>query len=215
MLGEKGIETGAVTAVGGMEHLRRLLVADHRHVLVPALKRGLVDAKVAGQVGLPPRETTPHRPRHHSIHGTPGQVQPTGDGTDARFVQPVNDQRLEQGSEPRTLFSPRYLDLMHAVLGTFHPRHQRLEDRSVLAGIEMAPAARPTILGRSVDGAFWTGESILLHRDFDPHLATLEVQRHVSNLPRALDTQDPLVELAISHTDRIPPVRPAPLSSVS
>ena len=89
------------------------------------------------------------------------------------------------------LYAHWHRHLEHAMIRTPHPRDFRDQDRSVLAGIQVAPATFSMVIAAAGLAAFGTGQrfrtsSIDEHR----HFLLAAVQLHIANLPRGPDPED-------------------------
>src|SRR6185312_15750456 len=121
----------------------------------------------------------------------------------ARLLQPVNHQRLEQGRKSRPGLTPSHSDLMDAVLGALDPRHLSHQDGGILTGVQVPPTARPHIVPAAGGPTDWTRRLGLRVLQVDTHLASDQVQLDVHNLQGAFDSEDLLIELSISHGPRL------------
>src|ERR1700692_131119 len=145
----------------------------------------------------------------------PAQSQQARHGGHAgHFLEPIDDQRLEEGREARAGLAPGDPDLLDAVVGTLHPGHLREQDGGVLAGVEVPPATRQVIVAGAEPAAL--GARPLLGRagDVDADLAVaaiLKVELGLRDGPRGLDAEDSLVEVFVSHAqgERRPRQRPS------
>ena len=189
-----------------MVHTRLTLeIRHHRHVLVTLLKRRLVHAKTARRRHRTAALKAPfHRPVHHPGHLVPTQVQTPRHRRETRRAQPIDHQSLEQRRETRTRVRPRHPDRPHPVLRAPRPRHIRCQERPVLARRQMTPTATTCVVPLRVAAALWTTEG--LHpaaSDENPHLAGLKPTLDARHLPRTLDTQNPTVQVCVTHPTRL------------
>ena len=180
------------------------------------LKRRLVHAQARGRLVRAPRQPALHRPTLDAVHLVPAQSQPACHGLDARLLQPVDHQRLEQRREPAARLRPRDLHLQDSVLRTLHPRHLRHQHRLQLARVQMPPAPLAAVVATARSLAGRTRQRRVgadLHDH--PDLLGLQVQLYVPHRPRSRKVQDAGVQVAVSHAARrypLPPPRPIPLS---
>ena len=189
-----------------MQHarLRARQVVDHRHILVPALKRGLVHAHPRRH-----RRPAPGQPAHNRTllnprHLVPAQPTLPGHGREARRLQPVDHHRLEQRRETRPRFRPRHRHLLNPMLDTLHPRNLGTNQRPVLHRVEMAPAPQPPVIPRTGGAARRADQLLAYMLDVDLHSTGFESQPHVGHLPRMLDPQQPFIQRRIGHPGSVP-----------
>ncbi len=122
------------------EHPTTLVeIGEHRHVLMSAPARGLIDPDP-----LHPLEVLRlDRSVDVVVHDPPDPLVVLADQPRDRLHRHLLDhrhhQRLEQQREPRTLPRPRQRHLPHLVLRALHPRHPCGQERLVLKEVQMAP----------------------------------------------------------------------------
>ena len=62
--------------IGNLQHPTNVQVVDHRHVLVPALKRRLVHPETRHRLSLAARQPAPYRPTLDAVERVPAHSQP-------------------------------------------------------------------------------------------------------------------------------------------
>lgn len=96
------------------------------------------------------------------------------------------------------------------MVGTLDSRDIRYQDRPVLAGIEVAPAPRPTVVPAACPATFRArplGHSV---GQVNSYFAQARIQLHVDNLPRGFDAEYSLVEILVVHPITLQPPAPRP-----
>ena len=170
------------------------------------LERCLVHPQPPRHRELAALQPAPHRPLHHPVHLVPGQIQLPRHRREARLVQPVDHQRLEQRREPRPRLRPGHRQRLDSVLRATNPRHLRRQDRLVLARRQVAPPAKPGVVALRCHPTCGTPERLrlaMLHLHL--HLSSRQPKLHVRHPPRALYPQDPRVQVSVSHPARLTP----------
>ena len=136
---EEAAERGCRASVRDEEGRRLLGITDDGHVLVPLLERRFIDTHHLGDRQLRAGESPVQRALHNARHLVPAHVEQLGDGLDARMLQPLDDQTLEEGGEPRPRSRPWHLHLPSAMRWTVDAGNLRNEHGLVLHRVEVPP----------------------------------------------------------------------------
>lgn len=169
------------------------------------LIRGFIDADLLHHSLLPPLQTPLHRPFLNARDFIPAEVHQVGYRGHRGFLEPVDHQGFKEGGETRIGFRPCDGELSYTMLPAVGARHAAFDHRLQLAGIEVPPPPYLMVVDRRGSRANRTGNrDCLVVADFDDHRPFLQLQLHVGDLPRFLDTQDLIVELDILHDVTLP-----------
>ena len=179
----------------------RFAVGYHRDVVVPLVEGRFVHT----QVGIPfvclsPVQSPANSPLHDPVNGIPAQSQLSAHGTGRSLLQPVDDQRFEQGRVTAARLGPGHRDESDAVLGAGDAGNLRTQNAPVLTGVQMTPLSRMFIVaGRRLAtmGACQLGTGLQVH--VDHYFPFIQVQLNVPDLTGALDAKYLSVKVAISH----------------
>ncbi len=125
-----------ITALDAEHPTALVQIGEHRHVLVPAPRAGLIDPHP-----LDPREVLRlDRLIDIVVHDPPDPhvvlADQRGERRDRHLSDHRHHQRLEQQREPRTLPRPRHRHQMRLVLRTDDPRYPRRQVRLMLEEIQ-------------------------------------------------------------------------------
>ncbi len=131
------------------ENSSAIEIIHHGDVFRTFAKRRLVYPDKARPLFLSSSQSSANRPILDPSHLVPTERKLAGHGREARLLQPVDDERFEEGCEPRLWIRPRDPDLDDAVLLTLHPRNVGHEKRSVLHGVQMTPASLAGVVARA------------------------------------------------------------------
>ena len=124
-------------------------ITHNRHVLMPLLERGLINAQDLWHRELTAGETAGHRALHDARHLVPAQGEQLGDGFDTGVLQPFDDQTLEEGGEARPGGRPGHLQLSDPMRRTFDSRNLPHEHGLVLHRVKVSPRPRPGVVARA------------------------------------------------------------------
>jgi hypothetical protein len=91
------------------------------------------------RLGFASRQATCDGTSLDTVHFIPTQAQTVRYRFLAGGLQPIDGQSFKQRSEPATRLGPRQLHRTRPVLGALTAWRRRMQDRSVLASVEMAP----------------------------------------------------------------------------
>jgi len=192
-----GIQSRTLAVVGDVKH--PIATADHRHILVPALKRGLVDADRVRKILRPPRQAARYGALLHAADRRPAQSEPVSDFRYRADFEPVDHQRFEQRRQSSIVLRPGHRQLMNAVLRTPNPRHLRDQPGLVLAGVEMPPLALAGVVARTARPTLRAGQIRAGMANMDSHAGAWQVDFNLGNLPGRLNAENLPVELAVVH----------------
>ena len=195
--GIPGVQGRALAVVGDVQH--SIFAADHRHILVPAVKRGFVDANGVREILLPARQAARHRAFLHAADRRPAQTEPLGDFRNRADLEPVDHQGREQRRQSAVVLRPGHRQLMDAVLRTPNARDLSDQPSLVLADVEMPPLTLARIVAGARRPALRAGQIISGMMDVDSHAGPSQVDFHFRDLPGRLNTENLAVELAIVH----------------
>ena len=118
---EEVLEVLLLAPVEDVEHSGSLDVVHDGHVLVPLLEGGLVDADPTQRLRLTALQPPFDGPLHDAVDFVPTHPEHLSDRRDGCRLQPVDDERFEQGGEPRPRARPGNWDLLDAVFLAPHP----------------------------------------------------------------------------------------------
>ena len=113
---------------------------------MPFPKCLLVYSQLRQWLRLPPFQAPLHRPFHDPVNLVPAQSQLLPHGLLTRCLQPVNHQPFHERREPAGGLSPPQLQNSHAMLGAFGPRWPGVQNRLILAGVQMPPLPFPLMV---------------------------------------------------------------------
>ncbi len=168
------------------------------------------------------------RPRSTARRWDPRRLIPTqahaaSHGLNARLPQPLDDLRLEQRREQRTLVRLEHLQLVNAMLRAAHPRHLGVNPGLVLHRAQMTPAAMPAVVARTRHAALGTpGLPTMLdvdlhrpahHRTAPPRMRLVHPKHHLPHPPRRVDPQQPLERPGTLHPASLRPMGDRPRRS--
>ena len=170
---------------GDMQHVTSAMVGDDGDIVMALAERRLIDADPLGGNGLAPFHPPADGSLHDTVDGIPAQLELTGDGLDRGFLEPVDDQGLEQGGEPGTRLAPRNLDRQDAMFRAFNSRHIGNQKSFELAGIQMSPFPTALIIARTALSALGTAQrnSRLLFNEYADFASSL-AKFNISHSPR-------------------------------
>ena len=171
--GPERVQCGFPAVVTHPEHAPTLKIGDHRHVLVPLLEAGLVNAQHADRLIGPTGQTAFHRALQDPLRLVPAQAHQPRQARNRRLPKQPDRHRFEQSRESAPVLGPRYPDRPNPVLRTLHPRDPGAQHRSVLAGVQMAPAPlRGAVVARDALLTLRTAQlRPFLQPQTDPNLA--------------------------------------------
>jgi len=192
-----------VATVEDLEDALSITVVDDRHVLVALLEGGLVNTDVAKRLRLSPSQTSGHGALHHPIDLIPSHTQHPGHRRMARFFEPIDDECLEHGREPRARIRPRHPQLLDPMLRALHPRHIGGQQRLVLHRVQVAPGPTTGVVTAARDATHRAGEShIFVQSDENLDLSCFEPRINIAHVPWGLDAKELRVEVSVPHVAR-------------
>jgi hypothetical protein len=199
------VEARLFAVVGDIEHDAAFEIADDGDVLVTPLERRLIDADVARRDRVAPGQPTPDGAPLDPGRLVPRDPQVLGHRADARLLQPVDRQRLEQRRELRARLAPRHRELPDPVRRAVEPRHPRVDHGLELAGVEVAPLALLVIVDRG-DGQTLRAHPAFALRQRNPDMHFADLLFHLDSIdrPRAGEAQERGVQLAAIEHARPP-----------
>src|SRR5690606_3444397 len=201
----EGIEAFLLAVVGNVENAGAVECIDDGDVLMPTLKRCLVDAQVHERLGFTSRESAFDGALLDSRGAVPAELQSLCDRVDRRLKHPVDGERLEESREARAFLRPRNAQLLHAVSRTVEARHAGVEQGLILEGVEVAPGPLSVVMDRSSFETFRADPKLFRRqRNGDVHLTLLELELHLFNAPGRSQTEQFGVESLVVH-DWLPP----------
>jgi hypothetical protein len=173
---------------------------------MPLAKGLFVDSHVGQRFLLAALQTPPHSALHDGMHLVPTQPHPLGHFLLTGRQQPVDHQPLEQGRETAVRFRPGHAHHPHAMLRTIGARNRRVQQRLVLACIQMTPGP---LCGMIVQG---TGAAALralpgglrIVTQMHMHFVLLQFQLHARDVPRRGQAQNLLIQLVVLHGEVLP-----------
>lgn len=178
---------------------------------MPLPERLLVDADLADPFGLPPLQSTLDGPLHNAVDLVPTQLQQSRYSLLARRFQPFDRQRLEQRRKAARRLRPRQLDRLHAMVPAFRARRLGMEDRLILAGVQVSPsplwlmviqfACRAALRTRPIDH--------LVMSEVDVDLAAFQFQIYRIHKPRGFNPQNAPIQFVILHGGIVACCQPA------
>ena len=176
-------------------------VVDERQVLVPLPERLLIHPQIPDHFRLPPGQSPPYGTFHDPMDLVPTEAHLIGHGPLAGRSQPVDRQPLEQRRETTVRLGPGQTHHPNSMLRTAGTRRLGVEDRPVLARVQMPPKPLAVVV---VQKAFrlalracprGLGFVPQIHMDFP----LLKSQLHPLHTPRRGDTQNLLIQLRVLH----------------
>ena len=195
-------KTTCQAVFGNVQNRARFLLGHHRDVIMPLAIGGFVNAQSLRGQRLPARQTPPNGPLQDAVHRIPAQPQALRHRTDGCGLEPVDHQRFKQGSKAAARLSPRDVNCDHAVFITFHSRHVCHQDGLQLAGIQVTPAPRPSVVAWADLPALRALQLAAAMLHVNLHLVVCKRHIHRGDLPRLLDAQNLAVKLCIFHEDK-------------
>jgi hypothetical protein len=123
------------------QHPAAIQIIDHGEVVVPFGKRLLIDPEPLDGLSLTARQAALDGPLLNSMHLIPTQLELIGDGFLTGGPEPIDGQSFKQRREPAGGLGPRKLYGTSAMFRAVAPRGFRMQDRLVLAGVQMPPTA--------------------------------------------------------------------------
>ena len=158
---------------------------------MPACERLLVHTNALDDLSLAACQTTCHGPLLNGVHLVPAQDQLIGNRFLARHFHPVDGEPLKQGREAARRLGPRKLHVARSVFRAVGPRRRSVQNRAVLAGIQMPPEShRLMIVKRAVPAAFraWPSKTFVVPQ-VHVHLALAQLQVDAFHAPRLSDNR--------------------------
>jgi hypothetical protein len=183
------------------QHPAAIQIIDHGEVVVPFGKRLLIDPEPLDGLSLTARQAALDGPLLNSMHLIPTQLELIGDGFLTGGPEPIDGQSFKQRREPAGGLGPRKLYGTSAMFRAVAPRGFRMQDRLVLAGVQMPPTAlRLMVIERTRLAALRTGP---LHIGFmhqmNVNLPIGHLQLNAVHAPRGSNPQDLGIQFVILH----------------
>ena len=138
-LGIEGAHRLLLSVVSDPENAIPVQIVHDCYVLGALAERRLVDPDATRSLLLPARQPSPDGAVLDPGHLIPAERQLPRHRREARLLEPVDHQRLEECRKPALRIRPRHHDLHDTVFRAVHSRHPCREQRLVLAGVEMPP----------------------------------------------------------------------------
>ena len=178
-----------------------LQVVDHSYVLVPLLERLLVHPQVGQRFCLATRHPPPHGALHDVVELVPRHPEQTPHLLLTGRPKPADRQPLEERREAASRFRPRQLHHARTVFRTVAARRGRMDDRPVLARVQVPPLPlRLVVVQRAQPAALRAGPAKVGRvAEDDMHLSDLQFQFDSLHTPRGGDPENPGVQFAILH----------------
>lgn len=186
-------------------------VIHQSQIAVPFPKRLLINTDLTHQFSFAALQATLHRPLQDAVDLVPTQFQKSGYRFLAGRLQPFHRQGLKQYREPTRWFRPRQPDYLHAVVPTFASWRLRMQNRLILAGVQV-PALPFRLMvvqlaGRTAFRALPIDQVIVSEINVD--FAGFQFQIHRVYEPGTLNPENAPIELVILHPRHCRMSRPA------
>src|ERR1700691_2519640 len=187
--------------LGYKQHPAPIQIIDHGEVVVPFGKRLLIDPEPLDGFRLTARQAALDSPLLNGMHLIPTQPQLIADRLLTGRLEPVDGQSFKQRREPAGGLGPSKLYRPSAMFSAVAARRFRMQDRLILTGVQMPPAAlRLMVVERARLAALRTRalDSLFVHQ-MNVNFPIRHLQLNVVHSPGGSNPQNLVIQSVILH----------------
>jgi hypothetical protein len=175
---------------GHVQHPTAEQIVNEGEIAMPSFKRFLIYAQMSDRLGLASGQATCYGALLYAVYFIPTQPQTVSYCLLAGCLQPIDGQAFEQRSEPATRLGPRQLHGARSVLGTIAAWRRRMQDRAVLASVEMPPLPLRLMIVERATLAALRARPLRIGRmlQVNVHFTVAQLQLHALHAPRLTNT---------------------------
>ena len=188
----KAVQAGLAASLGDEQHARAVEIVDDGEIAMALAEALLVDAQVGNRLCRATFEPTLHGAFQDAVNLVPAQRQQLGDALLAGFLQPRDRESFKQRGEAAGSLGPGQSHDARPVLGAVAARRPGVQDRAVLTGVEVTPAAFGLMIVECAHGAALAARpaDLLVVFEEDVDFAVGSAQLHSRDFPGTFDAQN-------------------------
>jgi hypothetical protein len=187
--------------LGYKQHPAPIQIIDHGEVVVPFGKRLLIDPEPLDGFRLTAHQAALDSPLLNGMHLIPTQPQLIAGSLLTGRLEPIDGQAFKQRREPAGGLGPWKLYRPNAMFSAVAARRFRMQDRLILTGVQMPPAALwLMVVERARLAALRTRplDSLFVHQ-MNVNFSILQLQLNLIHSPRGSNPQDLSIQFLVLH----------------